>query len=467
MVYPNIFKYYLGGFVLRKIFNTHAVPAFLALFCFLTVPFLSVAALPDPTIARLVEQVVQGVNLPAQNPHRGIDDPEHLIPVIPQNVLEDVSRYLIGNSKLNDDFTITKENARDYLNAAKFLDLISDGQETWSTYPLRLECLKKDDNIITLEAFSYRLNPQFFSQYDANGVFLPNKKYELYTSAENELTFVSEWQEMQKSIVNVVVNTVISFSEQIGYDHPHLILFTGTYGSGKSHQVKHHSIMEKIVVDPTAIFSGVLGSDAVKQVYMHMVEGAINAQVHHEGVALRLQILAALMRNHPNLTIIQEAVLSSKQAVLDNVESTIAQGRKLKIVYTDTNLENACLSILTRERGEAVPFFNAIVAGEAQIRAARHFLHQKIEEEDSITGYELIYRDQNTAKIVAKKENGRLIVLPGEEEYFSSLQLPTPPQEIEAIRQRLITSEDTKIYGPQLEKFIGMTVENALLELSK
>lgn len=452
----------------KKLLDTRTVCSVFAFFCFLATPFiLSAADSPDLTISSLVEEVVQGQSPAAQIYHPRIDDPAHHIPSIPQNVLENVSEFLHGKRKLNDDFIITKDNSRDYLNAAKYLDLLLAEQNTCSTYALRLECLKKNNEIITLEAFSYRLNPELFSEYDANGTFLPNKKYELYTAAQHELVFLPEWQEIQKSIVRTVVDTVSSLSDQIGYEHPHLILFTGTYGSGKSYQVKHYPLMEKISLDPNAIFSGVLGSDAVKQVYIHMLNGAGNGQVHHEGVALRLQILAALLKNRPNLTIIQEAVLSGNKGIQEIIDSTLAQGMKLKIVYTDTNLENACLSILTRKRGDSVPPFNAIVAGETQIRKARNFLHQKVEEGGLVDEYELIYRDQNSVKVVAKKENGRLVVHPADEAYFASLEQPTSPDVVEAVRQRLITAEDVQVYGPQLEKFIGMTVENALLELSK
>lgn len=466
-----VFKLKFRGF---EVFNVKLNLLTKKFFVFLFIlPFAigSAQGYEELTLASLVEQVAQGLDPDANIVvHKDIDDPENIIPVIPQVVLDDVSGYLKGERYLSVDFAITEENYRDYLNAAKYLDLLPhDGYQNTS-YSIRLACfLNSGGRIKTLEAFSYRLNSIFFDVFDENGVFLPNKKYELYHAGQYELTFVPEWIGIQKQITRKVIDTIRSFSNQLGYENSHLILFTGTYGSGKSYQTQHHRLMKNIDFDPNALFTGVLSTDAIKRVYMALVSGATNGQVHHEGVAIRLQIMNCLFGYFPQLTIIQEAVLSTESSIENQFALASQNGYKVSLIDMDADLETACMRILTRDpsRGDAIPHFRAIIAAQKMIRTNRSFLHQKVQNSDDIVEYELIFSDRGETYLVAQKQGGNFLVLPGQEDRFLGALSPTSPTIVEEVAQRVITEDDCQVYGNQLEQFIGMKLEDALLALSR
>lgn len=424
------------------------------------------------TLEKLVDQIAQGLvpDTTTAIPNN-LEDSENTIPEIPETVLDNVSRYLNGERDLNVDSTITQENYRDYLNAAKFFDLLStDGYEK-TTYPIRLACfLKSKGKVKSLEAFSYRLNPEFFEDFNKQGEFIPNKKFELYHAGQFELTFVPEWVEIQKQITCEVIDTVNNFSKQLGYNNnPHLLLFTGTYGSGKSYQVHHHRLTENIDFDQNALFSGVLSSDAIKRVYMELVPGATNDQVHHEGVAIRLQIMKALFCYFPYASIIQEAVLSTESSIENQLILANENHFKINLIDTDADLETACLRILTRDpsKGDSIPHFRATVAAQKMIRTSRTILHHKVERNKEIIEYELIYSENGQSYLIAQKKEGKLQIAPGQEERFLKALSPTSSSLVEEVAQRVITEDDCLVYGNQLEKFIGMKIEDALLKLSK
>lgn len=423
------------------------------------------------TMATYVELVAQGVDWDANKVrHKEIDDLENQIPEIPQAILDEVSSYLNGNCFFDADSVITEKNFRDYLNVAKYLDLLSNDGYQNSTYPIRCECLLKSNGTLkTLEAFSYRLNPYFFEDFDENQQFLPNKKYELYHAGQYELTFVPEWIEIQKRIIHEVVDTVKSFSSQLGYKNPRLILFTGTYGSGKSYQVRHHRLTEHLDFNPNALFSGVLGTDAIKQLYKVFFPGATGGQVHHEGVAIRLQIMKALFCHFPNLSILQEAVLSTESSIEEQFALAHDNGFKINLIDLDADLETACLRILKRDpsKGEANPHFRAIVAAEKMIRTNRSILQKKVQKSDDVSLYELIVSNKGQTHLVAQKQGETLVVFAGQEQRFLEALAPSSTMLQEQVANRIITKEDCLLYGNQLEKFVGMTIEDALLKLSK
>lgn len=423
------------------------------------------------TMGRYVELVAQGFDWDANRVrHKDITDPENQIPEIPQAILNEVSSYLNGNSDFDVNSVITEKNYRDYLNAAKYFDLLSNEGYQNSTYPIRRECLLKSNGTIkTLEAFSYRLNSLFFEDFDKDNQFLPNKKYELYHAGQYELIFVPEWIETQKRIIREVVDTVQSFSIQLDYENPHFILFTGTYGSGKSYQVRHHRLTEHLDFDPNAFFSGVLGTDAIKQLYKVFFPGATGGQVHHEGVAIRLQIMKALFCHFPNLSILQEAVLSTESSIEEQFALAHENGFKINLVDLDADLETACLRILKRDpsKGEANPHFRAIVAAEKMIRTNRSILQKKVQKSDDVALYELIVSNKGETHLVAQKQGKVIMVLPGQEERFLEALEPSSLIIQEKVAQRVITKDDCLLYGNQLEKFVGMTIEDALLKLSK
>jgi hypothetical protein len=202
---------------------------------------------------------------------------------------------------------------------------------------------------------------------------------------------------------------------------------------------------------------------------MALVPGATNQQVHHEGVAIRLQIMKSLFTYFPNVSIIQEAVMSNEKSI--NEQFALAKDNNLKVnlVDVDADLEIACLRILTRDpkKGDSVPHFRAIVAAEKMIRASRTILHQKVENNADINPYQLFFSDKDGFYLVAQKKGDKIEILPGQEERFKQVFTSTDPIKVEEIAQRVITEDDCLIFGEQLKQFVGMRVENALLKLSK
>ncbi len=412
------------------------------------------------TIQTVVDSVAQGIEVGAIKPNK-IDDPEHSIPFIPQDILDSVYAYLLGTKDL--DGSISQDNYQDYLNAAKYFDLTAEQHK--STFPIRMACfLKSNGTLKSLEAFSYRLDSKFFNEYDEKGMLFPNKKFELYHAGQFELTFVPEWMEIQSRISDKVITTVKSFSEQLHFDNPSLLLFTGTYGAGKSYQVKHHPLMENIHIEPDVVFNGVLGTDDVKRVYMAIVSGATNNQVHHEGVALRLQIMKALFLHFPHLSILQEAVLSNEKNINDQFALTVQNGLKMHIVDVDVDLETACLRILTRDpsKGDAIPDFRRIVAAQKMIRLSRAVLHNKVLSNRDVESYELILSDHFSTSIVAFKDKDELKVTGN----LKIALTPDEPEVIERVANRVVTKHDCHDFGDRLIPFVGMTLENALMKLS-
>lgn len=432
-----------------------------------TLPFSEVISEESTkfTLVDLVEQVAQGIDCAIPQISKDINDPEHNIPLIPQKALDDVLACLENKRTLGVDFTITLENYRDYLNAAKYLDLT----QRRSTFEIRHECLlKSEGQLKTLEAFSYRLNPLFFDEYDKNGKFLADKKYELYHAGQFEITFVPEWIKVQRQLVQQVIDTVLSFSNQLGHEQPYLLLFTGAYGSGKSYQVQHHRITQKIHFEPDAIFNGILGTDAIKRLLMFLTPGTSQIQVHHESVAIRLQIMRSLLSSFPHSTLVQEAVLSNENSIQNQFQLAQESNFLIKLIDLDADLETACLRILTRDphKGDSIPHFRATVAAQKSIRTNRSILHQMVEASQEVEEYELIFSIKDQIVLVAEKKNGILFVYPEYKNLFLEALTPTSALEVEKIAQRVITYEDCQNYGHQLKRFIGMTIENALHQLS-
>ncbi len=423
------------------------------------------------TISRLVEQIIQGVD-PDENSviPPNLADPQHDIPSISDKILKSVKGYLKGDHNFEDLGEITASNCHHFLSAAKLIDLNNNDSFSMSTFPVRLACLvNSGGQIKSLEAFSYRLNPTFFSEYDHEGNYLPNKKHELYYAGKFELVFIPEWISIQKKIIFHVVETVQSFSEQLDYDSPHFILFTGNYGAGKSYQTKKHHWVDQIEYDPEALFSGVMSSDSIKRIYMSLVEGSTNSQVHHEGVALRLQIMVSLLQNLPNISLLQEQCLATTSSIDQLLDLARENNAKVKLVDVDTYLETSCLRILTRDlsNGDSIPTFRAIVAQQKNICEARAHLLRRVKEDQNIEGYELLFSDGNETYLVAEKKNNEFIILPGMEELYHQSLSPTESSIIEALSKQVVTYENCEHYGSQLRQFLGMTIEEALRELSK
>lgn len=423
------------------------------------------------TLNELVEAVFTGEDAGLGSDCPSLDDPVNTIPEVPSAVLKHTLAYLQGEAVHDAEAIITKDNYREYLNAVKYFDLLNPEGLKRSSYGMRMAALlNSGGSVKTMEAFSYRLNPSFFSEVDANGNFDPSKKLEIYHAGEYTLQYVPGWQEVQTSIIREVVTKVFDLSMKMKEEAPTLILFTGTYGSGKSYQTKNHHWMVGLNVGGDVGFTGVLSSDAVKRLYRARIEGAINAQVHHEGVALKNQIMKGLYTFFPELNMVQEGAISgSKSSVNRFFDQAVEAGKCVKVVDLDTDLLISCLRILTRNTssGEPSPPFRATVGEQERTRESRRHLLDRVQDDPMIVGYELRYFKDGESVVVARKIDGVFEVVQGKERLFLKALTPTDAEDVEAVASRFVTIEDVELFGERLTPFVGLTIEEAMLSLSQ
>lgn len=378
---------------------------------------------------------------------------------IHEEIFNNTENYLLGQDVDLINF-IRPENAQHYLNAAKYFDLQHTIKIKRSTYPIRLACLLHSKSMKTLEAFTLEPNAQFFQEVDANGQYLPTKKLELYHAGQFTLDFIPESQEIQKQIVAFAFKNMRQLSQAMQLDdEPTLIVFTGTYGAGKSYQTKHHPWMSTMKEEEK---DGVLSTDRLKRLYMQLLPGVTNGQVHHETVALRKQILETYLKAFPKESLVMETVLNS-QSEVESLFNVAPSDRQIKIVDLDVDLETALLRILSRDpaKGEPVPDFQAIVSAQRLVRDARKDLIERVKTDPRVTSYELHYFENGVSHLVAIKEKGVFRVI--EESYFQQALQGVSQEQEDELAARLVSKND----GPQLQKVLNLSFKEALNLLSK
>ena len=84
---------------------------------------------------------------------------------------------------------------------------------------------------------------------------------------------------------------------------------------------------------------------------------------------------------------------------------------------------------------------------------------------EALVAYQLIVTDDNgNTSVVVEKLDGKISITPGTEAMFAeATRTDSHLEEINALASRVITQADVEAFGTNLQRYVGMTIEQAMI----
>jgi hypothetical protein len=325
------------------------------------------------------------------------------------------------------------------------------------TYALREECLVSSGSGITsCEAFTYSSDPVLCKSTDK---IMREKEWHPYRINFHRKVMAQQFQD------------VMHLSYRMNSTFPKTYALRGNTASGKTRSLKTDPFFRTLF--DTFQGKGVINPDIVKQTLRTGQPAVTHQQVHREGAMLTARLVDDIKKRSTTSSIIIDKRLDTTGDVETTLNLATARHSQVNFFDIDAPLEDSCLRVLNRNpKGEdpTVPF-NAIAEGYKGIRENRIDLIEKAQNNRFFGFYKLF----SGGKLVAEIKEGRFTIAPGKDKLFYQIIGAKPDQieqEIKEVRDRVLTPayvQKILIDKPSLkgiEKFTGMTIQNALNRLA-
>jgi hypothetical protein len=373
--------------------------------------------------------------------------------------------FVVNERGSLEELSVTKENAREVLNAMKAKDEVLKGK----SYELRKAILERSEGgIVTHEAYTYGEVPQG----NALDAYLDNPQ-----------NWVAERRALHEQIVTEEYGKAAALSERLNDEEPTIYALRGNTAAGKTTAVRNNEIFAK-ALDAKGQPSGAINPDTYKGELKstEAVEGrqAVgHQQTHEEGSMLARKISEKITKSESSMVI--DKRMNKEKNITELIKTAEESGKKIKILDVDVPFEVSLVRVLGREIGGEDPTvpFGAVAEGFEGVRKNRASLLEQVANDPKIKDYVLMVADEkgNSVK-VAEKVDGKLVILEGREEAFKQAVDKGTESSVEAAAKTVIddayvakvmdrTPEamQSKVRA-SLERYRGKTLKDALDEHS-
>lgn len=225
-----------------------------------------------------------------------------------------------------------------------------------------------------------------------------------------------------------------------------MVVFKGCSGAGKSFALRKFTNEN---LPDISSEKAVQGTDNLKNDFKFQTSYAFNDQQIHLLGFSSFRILSEVMKdNYPKLSLIQEGWFNSTSVIEGLFKDLNTADLKLIMHDFDGDYESICLRVLARyeDKNCPQPPFNEVERGFKTSRESRSLLLNSLRPSDQ---YVFHYVHKNG--VIDEQMNPRSVVSAPNE----------VNEEIEKTKKTEITTEHVQIFGEFLNKFVGLTIEEA------
>ncbi len=330
---------------------------------------------------------------------------------------------IVNGTREVQEIEITKQNAKDLLNQLKE----KDKQTHSSSYELRTALLvASEGGISTYEAYTYP-------------TLIPNDQvFNMVKVPEN---WIYERQAWHEKVLKEEFLNASRLSLALGDEQPIIHALRGNTGTGKTSFLKKSLQYTQAIAESNADLTGTVNPDRFKKIIRDQLTvngrpAVSHYQTHVESVYLTRSFAYRLYES--DLSVVIDQRLEAPRTISMLIEFGKTYNKRLRIVDFDSPLELSLSVVMSRRPGsdDPIPPFDVIAQGFSDNRTYRRQIIQRALSSLEVDSYTLIARGEAGAqKIVAKVQNGQLIIQKGAEDLYQKVVNPDQAQSVQALAQ--------------------------------